>query len=84
MPQKVLNEDWSAYDDRKIRDKRDSKDFACSESWEVDHLINVTRKAYPLYSESQIKSAIGFCCAKVGSPHPRNEFVACVMNRLRS
>jgi len=83
MPQNVLSQDWSEYDNRKIRDRRDSKDFACSESWEVDYLIKVTRKAYPQYSEVAVRVAINACCHQVVSPHARKEFVTCVMNRLK-
>lgn len=84
MPQKILNEDWTDYDDRKIRDKRDSNFFACSESWEVNYLINKIRKHYPMYTESQIKNAIAACCNAIAAPRPRKQFVECVMLRLRS
>jgi hypothetical protein len=77
-----LNEDWSEYDNRKIRDRRDSKDFACSESWEVEYLIRKFRSVYPYLTENSIKNAISLCCAEVGSPHPRGKFVACVHKRL--
>jgi hypothetical protein len=81
MPQRILNEDWEEYDNRKIRDR---KFFACTEPWEVDYLVTVTRKAYPHYSESAKRAAITACCRTVGAPHPREKFVACVMERLRS
>jgi hypothetical protein len=84
MPQKVLNEDWSDYDNRKIRDLRDAKDFACTESWEVDYLVSKIRKVYPTYNENTIRNAISSCCRTVGAPHPRKAFVECVMQRLRS
>jgi len=84
MPQKVLNEDWSDYDNRKIRDKRDGKDFACRESWEIDYLVNKIRRVYPQYNEAAIRNAIGSCCRMIGAPHPRVKFVECVMTRLRS
>jgi hypothetical protein len=83
MPQKILNEDWWGYDDRKIRDKRDAKIFECNEVWEVNYLVKATIKAYPEFSEPDIRSAITQCCGKVGSPYPRKEFIACVINRLR-
>ena len=44
MPSKVLNEDWSDYDNKKIKGRLDSKDFACTEQWEVDFLISKIRK----------------------------------------
>ena len=82
MPARVLNEDWSDYDNRKIRDRRDSKDFSCTESWEVNYLLGKIRKVYPVYSEETIRNAIKACCQSVGAPHPRRSFVECVMKRL--
>lgn len=84
MPQRILDEDWSEYDNRKIRDRRDAKDFACTEDWEVDHLVSVTRKAYPQYTDLQIRAAIRHCCSTISPPHPRRAFVTCVITRLRS
>ena len=31
MPQRILNEDWKDYDNRKIRDIRDRSKFSCEE-----------------------------------------------------
>ena len=83
MAHKILNEDWSDYDDRKIRDRRDARHFSCTEAWEVNYLVDKIKKAYPLYSDQNIRSAIGTCCAILGAPHPRRPFVECVMKRLR-
>lgn len=79
---KILEEDWSEYDDRKIRDKRDSKDFACTEVWEVDYLKDKIKKHYPKLSDADILAAIKACCSTIGSPHPRKKFVECVATRL--
>lgn len=84
MPQRILNEDWSDYDNRKIRDRRDAKDFACTETWEVDYLVLKIRKVYPTYSEVTVRNAIAACCKRVGAPHPRKAFVECVMQNLRA
>lgn len=78
---KIL-EDWSDYDNKKIRDQRDSKDFACSESWEVDYLVNKIKKNNPGLTESQIRNAISECCKIFKAPHPRRQFVECVAKRL--
>jgi len=83
MPAKVLNEDWSEYDNKKKK-ATDANFFACTESWEVDYLVRVIKKAYPVYSDTAIRGAISACCIQVGGNHPRDKFVACVMQRLRS
>ena len=83
MPQLVLNEDWSDYDDRKKK-SADAHFFSCTESWERAYLVRKIRKVYPRYSEDVIGVAISACCREVGAPHSRKGFVECVMRRLRS
>jgi len=82
MSEKVLNEDWSDYDDRKIRDSRDAKYFACDESWEREYLIKKIRSVYN-YERDTIAKAIDKCCESVPAPRPRKQFVECVMRRLQ-
>jgi len=77
---KVL-EDWSDYDNRKKK-KEDAKDFSCSESWEVDYLINKIRKVFPQLTRTVIREAIQHCCVAVATPRPRKIFVECVLKRL--
>ena len=79
---KILNEDWTDYDNRKIRDKRDGNFFACTESWEVDYLKSKIKKLFPHLKDEQIIAAIMACCVIVGAPHPRKTFVECVVKRL--
>lgn len=83
MPYNVLNENWSDYDNKKIRDQRDAKNFACTEVWEVEYLVKKIRRAYPAFDESRIRSAIRVCCSELKSPYPRKQFVECVMRRLK-
>jgi hypothetical protein len=82
MPHRILNEDWSDYDNRKIRDNRDKSKFSCEESWEVDYLVRKTQKHFPLKTEAQIRTAITSCCLTVKAPRPREEFVKCVAGKL--
>jgi hypothetical protein len=84
MHRRVLNEDWSEYDNRKIRDGRDLAFFSCEESWEVDFLIRQIRKHKPQVSDADVKSAISYCCRSIPGNKPRNAFVECVMDRLGS
>ena len=83
MPQRVLNRDWSEYDDRKKK-YGDSRYFSCTEPWERDYLIEKIRNAYPQHEEATIKMAIQFCCRETSSPYPREKFVECVMEKLHS
>lgn len=75
-------EDWSDYDNRKIRGGSDRNDFACTESWEVDYLVKKIHNQHPDISTDQIRAAIKACCAQLRAPHPRAAFVTCVMKRL--
>jgi len=82
MSLKVLNEDWSDYDNRKIRDRRDTRFFALTENWELDYLIRKYKKAHPYLTEAAIKTAISECCTKAATSHPREQFIQCVSERL--
>jgi len=82
MSLKVLNEDWTDYDNRKIRDQRDARLFAFTESWELDYLARKYKKAHPYLSEAAIKKAISECCGKSRTPRPREQFIQCVSERL--
>ena len=80
--QRILNENWSDYDNKKIRDNRDSKYFACDEKWEIDYLIRYIKKHYPYHNDAQILNAIASCCKTVPAPRPRIDFVECVVSKL--
>ncbi len=75
-------ENWPEYDDRKKRGGSDHRDFACTESWERDYLIDKIIRTYPYLSRDEITKAIDACCAIVRAPRPRKQFVDCVMQRL--
>jgi len=82
MSLKVLTDDWSDYDQRKIRDRRDARYFAFTENWELDYLIRKYKKAHPYLTEAAIKTAISECCTKADIIRPREEFIQCVSERL--
>lgn len=79
--QKILNEDWSEYDDRKKKEQ-DSHFFSCEEAWEVEYLVKKIHKKHPEVSNDKIHLAIKQCCNSVAAPRPRKTFVECVMKRL--
>lgn len=81
MPDKILKEDWSDYDNKKKK-QEDRLNFSCEEPWEVDYLIGKIKKVYPLKTETAIRAAISSCCNAVAAPRPRDKFVRCVMNKL--
>ena len=81
MPERILNDDWSDYDNKKKKGA-DRLFFSCEESWEVDYLVAKIRKIYPLKSESAIRAAITSCCKEIPAPRPRDKFVRCVMGKL--
>ena len=81
MPQRILNEDWSDYDNRK-KVYVDRFFFSCEEDWEVDYLVRKIKKVLPLKSDEDIRNAIISCCKMVPAPRPRQRFVECVMGRL--
>lgn len=82
MSLEKLLENWTEYDNKKIRDNRDGRFFACTEPWEVDYLVRKMRQVYPSLSEASIRNAISVCCAQLRAPQPRREFVQCVKGKL--
>jgi hypothetical protein len=82
MPHKILQEDWSDYDNKKKKGV-DSKYFSCEENWEREYLKNKIKKVYPQYTDANINHAIDLCCKSISAPRLRTVFVDCVMKRLR-
>jgi hypothetical protein len=81
MPDKILKEDWSDYDNRKKK-WEDRFFFSCEESWEVDYLVTKIKKIYPLKTDTAIRAAITSCCKEITGNKPRKEFVYCVITKL--
>jgi hypothetical protein len=83
MPQRILADDWSDYDNKKKKGV-DARFFSCEEQWERDYLINKIMKIYPSKNRAQIVSAINSCCVSADMPSnkPRTQFVACVMSKI--
>ena len=79
--EKILNEDWSEYDDRKKKEQ-DRHYFSCEEEWEVEYLVKKIHKQHPEIPKEKILAAIKQCCNSVAAPRPRKTFVECVMKRL--
>ena len=81
MPERILNEDWSDYDDKKKK-HADARFFSCEEVWEVDYLVKKIKKHEPYKTEDAIRKAIASCCLTIPAPRPREKFVKCVMGKL--
>lgn len=78
----ILKENWSDYDNKKIKDKRDKKYFSCEEDWEVNYLIDLIYKNFPQYNKIRIRNTIYSCCQIKSAPRLREDFVKCVMSKL--
>lgn len=83
MANDILAEDWSNYDNRKIRDNRDARFFSCEEKWERDFLKHKINRIYPRFRITQIEAAIELCCKSSPAPRPRRVFVECVLTILK-
>ena len=82
MAHPILSEDWSEYDQKKIRDGRDGRFVSCEESWERDYILRKVRRHVPRRTDAEIKAAIEHCCRTVAGNKPRGPFMECVMGRL--
>jgi len=83
MPDKILNDDWTDYNQRKALNKQKINEFSCNAVWELDYLVKKITTIYPKYSEAEIRNTIGSCCRAIPAPHLRDFFVSCVMSALR-
>jgi hypothetical protein len=81
MLQKLLESDWSDYDNKKKK-HIDRDFFSCTEEWETQYLIKKIKEFFQGYSEVNIRKAITACCIKLKAPHPKKEFIQCVLARL--
>ena len=81
MSVRKILENWMEYNDKKIRGGSDVRNFDCTEKWEVDYLVGKILGIYSV-SEEKVKEAIALCCAELKSPHPREPFLKCVLNKL--
>jgi hypothetical protein len=84
MSHPILLEEWTSYDNRKVKEEKDASKFSCSERWEVEYLADKLKKHYPLKSPQVIMRAIQHCCSQVKAPHPREKFVECVVGNFVS
>jgi len=82
MIQKILDSDWSEYDNKKKK-SIDRHFFACTESWEIQFLMRKINEFLPEYSEINISRAVTTCCLSLKTPHPRKEFIQCVVQKLK-
>lgn len=81
MPDKILNDDWSDYDNKKKK-AEDRLFFSCEETWEVEYLVNKIKRIYPSKTGATIRAAITSCCKEIPANRPREKFVRCVMSKL--
>jgi len=79
---KILNEDWSDFIDKKIKDGRDSDFFYGNDIWDVEYLKCKIKKHHQLLSEMFIKRTIIACGEELKSPCPRTKFIECVAHKL--
>ena len=82
MAHPILEEDWSDYDDRKIKESKNVSKFSCEDRWEIEYLADKLKKHYPLKSHQLILEAISKCCHKTDASHSRETFVECVTSNL--
>ena len=83
MAHPVLNEDWSEYDNRKVRDQRDRSKVSCEEPWEVNYIEEKMKKHFPNKTSAEIRAAVQSCCKSIPAPRPREKFIECVTEKLK-
>lgn len=82
MAHPILYEDWSDYDNRKIKESKNISKFSCEDRWEVEYLADKLKKHYPQKSHQLILEAISKCCHKACTLYSREDFVECVTSNM--
>jgi len=82
MPQRLLDENWSDYENKKRRGT-DPFFFSCEDEWEMVYLLNKVRKYFPFETDTTIRRAIESTCREIPRPRPRDKFVTTVFSKLR-
>jgi hypothetical protein len=82
MPHKILNEDWSAYENYKIEVKKNHLKIHFNEAWEVGYLSTLISKHFPHKSGEEVLEAIYSCSKTMAHPAPRKKFIECVVKKL--
>lgn len=79
--EKILLEDWSDYDTRKLS-YEESFFFDCSKEWEQQYLADKIRKHYPAKTNEAINRSVKQCCTVYSGRVPRYKFIREVLDRL--
>jgi hypothetical protein len=72
---------WSNVDD-KHKKGIDKLYVSCEEKYEIDYIVKIVREEYSWLSETTIRQAIASCCASIKAPRKREDFMACLKNKL--
>ena len=80
MPQRILTDDWSWYDQRKKPEDR--LFFSFDQEWETEYLLEKIRKFEPGITAGAIRFALHLAKKDVPAPHPREKIVQCLMEKL--
>ena len=80
--EKILNADWSRYENKKRAKESDSMFFVGSNSWEVNFLIGLFRQQKVNLSIYQLIWIIKGSCQNERYPQPRSLVVSYIVYRI--
>ena len=72
---------WNDLDD-KLKRKHDKNYVSCDEDYELQTVRDFVKDEFNGFSDQDIKKAVQSCCKSTEAPHPRKEFLKCVVNLL--
>ncbi len=78
----LVLQNWSDYDNLKLKMGKEPRQFICSENWEVEYLVKKIRNIYPFIKDESIKEAIMTACNQLSLPHLREDFVREVLSLM--
>lgn len=74
--------DWNVLDN-KLKKKLDREYVSCDEAYELNTVYEFIMEQFPNTNVEDLKRAIASCCKSVEAPHPRSDFLKCVLNLLK-
>lgn len=78
---KIINDDWSNYDNKKIKLGLDPQIYT-AEDWEAQYLVDVLFKYYPKQSNYKLYKIVLQCGMIKNYRCSREEFIQIVISRI--
>ena len=80
--QKILKDDWTQYEAKKVRLQQEVQEFLSEEDWEVEYLINLLYKYFPKHSKYALMKVVIQCGMIKYGKCQREDFIKLILSKL--